>query len=226
MEIVSGIHRADEASNNMAHSNVYVVINNKGLTVIDTGTLGNAKKIVAYIKEIGYQPNDVSTIILTHHHLDHTGSLKELKDLTGAKAAISEIEADYVSGKKPYPKPKNILMRAAPLFLKAAPADIEVVLKDGLKIDNLVVIETPGHTPGSIMLYDAQRKALFAGDTLSFDGQKVSGGLKQYSWDDAKMQASIEKISVLDFDVLLPGHGGFLKGNASNLVREYLRSQR
>jgi hydroxyacylglutathione hydrolase len=226
LEIVSGIHRADEASGNIAHSNIYMVINGKDLTVIDTGTPGNAKKIVAYIQEIGYQPKDVSTIILTHHHLDHSGSLKELKDLTNAKVAVSEVEADYVSGKKPYPKPKNVLMRAAPLFFKAAPTNVDIILKDGTEISNLVVIETPGHTPGSIMLYDAQRKALFAGDTLRFDRRKISGGPKQYSWDEAKMEASIEKISKLDFDVLLPGHGDFLKSNASKLVKEYLHSPR
>jgi glyoxylase-like metal-dependent hydrolase (beta-lactamase superfamily II) len=46
MEIVEGVHRADEASGNLAHSNVYVLINGDELVVVDTGTPGNAKKIV------------------------------------------------------------------------------------------------------------------------------------------------------------------------------------
>ena len=225
MEITSGIHRADKASGNIAHSNIYVVINSNDLTVIDTGTPRNAKKIVAYIQEIGYKPQDVSTIIITHSHLDHTGSLKELKDLTGAKVATSEEEADYISGEKPYPKPKNALMRLAPLLLKTVPTNVDIRLKDGDRISNLAVIETPGHTSGSIMLYDSQRKALFAGDTLRFDGSKVSGAPKRNNWDEAKMKASVERISTLDFDVLLPGHGDAIKSNASNLVKEYLHSQ-
>jgi glyoxylase-like metal-dependent hydrolase (beta-lactamase superfamily II) len=82
MEIIEGIHRVDEASNNIAHSNIYLVIQEKKILFIDTGTSGNAKKIVAYIQKIGHQVSEVSTIILTHYHMDHVGSAKELKDLT------------------------------------------------------------------------------------------------------------------------------------------------
>ncbi len=49
MEIAPGIHRVDEASSNIAHSNVYLVADGKNLTMVDTGTAGNAKKIVDYI---------------------------------------------------------------------------------------------------------------------------------------------------------------------------------
>jgi glyoxylase-like metal-dependent hydrolase (beta-lactamase superfamily II) len=226
LEIVNGIHRVDEASKNMAHSNVYLVINDKELTVVDTGTPGNAKKTINYIQEIGRQPNEVKTIILTHFHMDHTGSLKELKVQTGAKAAASEADSEFISGKKRYPKPKNLLMRAANSFIKVEPTDIDTILKGGMRIGDLEVIETPGHTPGSIMLYDAQRKTLFAGDTLRFDGKKVSTGPKQFCWDEAKEKASIEKIVSLDFDVLLPGHGDPAMHNAASLVKEYLQTQR
>ncbi len=199
-------------------------MNDKGLVVIDTGTPGNAEKIVEYLREIGHKPQEVTAIVLTHSHLDHIGSLKDLKDLTGAKVAASEEDADYVSRKKPYPKPKNILMRAAPLLLKTQPVEVDQILRDGDRLGNLVVFYTPGHTPGSIMLYDAERKVLFSGDSLRFEHGKVSGG--KYSWDEAKERLSIERISNLDFDILLPGHGDYLKGNASNLVKEYLRSER
>ena len=59
---------------NGVNGNVYVVINGKELTLIDTGLPRNAKKILNYIQELGYQPSDISTIILTHFHLDHVGS--------------------------------------------------------------------------------------------------------------------------------------------------------
>jgi glyoxylase-like metal-dependent hydrolase (beta-lactamase superfamily II) len=176
------------------------------------------------VQEIGFQPQSVSTIVLTHYHMDHIGSLKELTTITGAKVAVSKIDAAYVSGKQPYPKPKNLLMRAVPLFMKAEPVDVDITLEDGARIGNLLVIETPGHTEGSIMLYDEQRKVLFSGDTLRFDGKKITGGPKQFTWDELKEKESIEKISKLDFDLLLPGHGIFLKGDASRLVEEYLQT--
>jgi glyoxylase-like metal-dependent hydrolase (beta-lactamase superfamily II) len=207
----------------MAHSNIYVVTQDKRLVVIDTGTPGNAKKILAFIQEIGHEPQDVTTIILTHSHLDHIGSLKELKDLTGAKVASSEEEADVISGKKTI-KPKKFLMRLAPLLIKAQAVDVDIALKNGDKIENFTVVSTPGHTPGSIMLYDMERKALFSGDSLRLENGKISTGPKQYSWDQEKEKDSIRKVSELDFNLLLPGHGDYLKENASTAVREYAKN--
>jgi len=224
MEIIEGIHRVDEASSNIAHSNVYLIINGKELLIVDTGTPGNAKKIVAYIQKINHQPTEVSTILLTHYHLDHTGSVKDLKDLTNAKIAASAEDKDYVSGTKPYPKPKNILMRVASSFIKVAPVNVDIPLRDGDKIGGLTVIDASGHTPGSIFLYDPQRKVLFTGDTLRLDDGKVIAGPKQYVWDETKEQQSIAKLAGLDFDVMLPGHGDVLEANASNTVKKYLNS--
>jgi len=224
MEIVEGIHRVDEASANIAHSNVYLVIEGDGLTVIDTGTAGNAKKIVDYVQKIGRQPSNVSTIILTHCHMDHAGSVKELKDLTGAKVAVHEEDADCVSGKKPLPRPKNILFRAVSSFIKLEPVEPDIILKDNDKMGELTVIHTPGHTLGSIALLDQGKKALFAGDTLRFDGEKLSGSSEQFTLDINKAKESIGKISALSFDIKLGGHGEPLKPNASEAVKKYYTS--
>ncbi len=221
MEIIEGIHRVDEASANMAHANVYLVINGKELTVIDTGTSGNAQKTVKYIQKLGYQPTDVKTIILTHFHMDHMGSAKELKDLTNAKVAVYVDDADYVSGKKPLPKPKNILFRAVSSFVKPAPVPVDIILKEGDKIAGLTVIHTPGHTPGSIMLLDEERQVLFAGDTLRYDGKKISGAPEQFSTDPNQVRESIAKASTLNFDIMLPGHGEILKPNASEEIKKF-----
>lgn len=225
MEIVEGIHRVDEASHNIAHSNVYLVINSHNLLVVDTGTQGNAKKIVKYIQEIGYRPTDVSTIILTHFHMDHTGSAKALKELTGAQLAASAIDGEVIEGKKAYPKPKNLLMRAASSFIKPEPVPVDILLKDKDIICGLKVVATPGHTEGSIMLLDVQRKVLFAGDTLRFDGKKISAGPSHFSWDQAKERESIKKIAEWEFDVMLPGHGETLLGNAAQEVKQFANTQ-
>jgi len=221
MEIIEGIHRVDEASANIAHANVYLLINGKELTIIDTGTSGNAQKTVEYIQKIGHQPTDVKTIILTHCHMDHMGSVKELKDLTSAKVAVHMEDADYVSGKKPLPKPKNVLFRAVSSFVKPEPVQVDVILKEGDKIAGLTVIHTPGHTPGSIMLLDEEKRVLFAGDTLRYDGKKVSGAPENFSVDPNQARESIAKASKLNFDVMLPGHGETLKPNASEQIKKF-----
>ncbi len=220
MEIVDGIHRIDEASRNLAYSNVYLVLAGKKLLVVDTGTPGNAQKTIQYIEKSGRKPSEVSTIILTHYHMDHAGSLKDLKELTGAKVAVGEQDADFVSGKSAYPKPKGLLMRAANSFIKPTPVPVEISLKDGDKIDGLTVVFTPGHTPGSIMLFDEERRALFCGDTLRLENQAVVAGPERFVWDEAKEKESIIKVALLNFDVLLPGHGEYLKGGASDAVKQ------
>lgn len=224
MEIVDGIHKVDEASANMAHSNVYLLVEENELIVIDTGTPRNAKKIVDYIQKIGQEPSNVSTIILTHYHMDHAGSVKELKDLTNAKVAVHAEDVDYVSGKKPLPKPKNVLFRAVSSFVKIAPVQPDIILKDNDKVGSLTVIHTSGHTLGSIALLDEGRKALFVGDALRFDGKKFSGPPEQFTLDMTKAKESIGKIANLSFDVMLCGHGEPLRPNASEAVKKYYDS--
>ncbi len=224
MEIVEGIHKVDEASANMAHSNVYLLIEGDELFVIDTGTAGNAKEIVNYVRKIGRQPSSVSTIVLTHAHMDHAGSVKELKDLTNAKVAVHTEDADYVSGKKPLPRPNNVLFRAVSSFTGFLPVQPDIILKDHDKIGQLTVIHTPGHTPGSIALLEEGKKALFAGDALRFDGKNLSGSPEQFTLDMSKAKESIGKISTLSFDIMLCGHGEPLKPNASDAVKKYYES--
>jgi glyoxylase-like metal-dependent hydrolase (beta-lactamase superfamily II) len=224
LEIIKGLHRIDEASANMAHANVYLVIDGKQLTVVDTGTANNAQKIVKYVQELGFQPHDVKTIVLTHYHMDHMGSAKELKELTGAKLAVHTEDADYVSGKTPLPKPKNILIRAVTSLVKPAPVEVDVRLKDGDRVGKLLVIYIPGHTPGSICLLDEEEKTLFAGDTIRFENERVSTGPESFSFDPVKVREAVRRISALSFEILLPGHGEVLRPEASDRVRRFAES--
>lgn len=221
MEIVEGIHRVDEASANIAHANVYLKISGNELTVIDTGTSGNAKKIVDYVQKLGHQPTAVKTIVLTHFHMDHMGSAKELKELTRAKLAAHVEDADYVSGKNPLPKPRNILFRAVTSFIKPEPVEVDVTLTDGDKISGLTVFHTPGHTSGSIALFDEEKHVLFAGDTLRYDGKQVSAANENFALDPARERESIRRIATLTFDVMLPGHGEPLKPDASEAIKKF-----
>lgn len=137
MEIIEDIHRVDEASSNFAHSNVYLVIDGKEMLVIDTGTSGNAKKIVAYIQKIGRQAFEVSTIILTHYHMDHVGSAKELKDLTKAKVAAHLEDADFVAGKKSFPKPKTFSSEQFHPSSSLHPSRLTLCLRMGTELETL-----------------------------------------------------------------------------------------
>jgi glyoxylase-like metal-dependent hydrolase (beta-lactamase superfamily II) len=217
VKIVEGIHHVEGIN-----ANVYLVEDGDKLILIDTGLPRNDKKIINYIEGLGRKPTDVSTIVLTHFHIDHVGSAKKMKELTNAKVAVHELDADYVAGKKAPPKPKNLMFKALGSVFKAAPVEPELLLKDNDKVGRLIVIHTPEHSEGSISLLDAERKVMFAGDAIRFMDGKITGSPEQFTLDMDKAKDSIRRISTFDFDILLSGHGQPLMPDASQKVKDYV----
>lgn len=216
LKITEGIYQVEGVN-----CNVYLVENGDKLILIDTGLPRSDKKIVKAIEDLGRKPADVSTIVITHFHVDHVGSLRKMKELTGAKVAVHEADADYVDGKRSPPKPKNLMMKALSSVVKAAPVDVELRLKEGDKVGGLVVIHTPGHSEGSISLLDTARKVMFVGDAVRFVDGEVQGPPPRFTPDPAKAKESIGKISTFDFDIMLSGHGQPLMEKASQKIKEY-----
>ena len=99
--------------------------------------------------------------------------------------------------------------------------DIRLKESDQLSGSNLRVVHTPGHTPGSITMYDKRRKVALVGDAIISKGGKLEGPPKQFTPDHAEAERSIQKISTLDFQVLLSGHGDPVKSDGTQKVREF-----
>lgn len=220
LEIIKGIHQIDDVI-----GNVYLLINGDKLVLIDTGFPGNEGKIRKYIEKLGFNLNAVSTIILTHYHIDHTGNAKKLKEETGAQIAIHQDDTDFVTQKKTPPRPKSLLSRAIGI-VKAAPVEPDIVLRDGDKICGLQVIHTPGHTPGSIALFDAERKVMFVGDTVFYGDDQVEGPEEKHTLDMALAYESIGRIASFDFDVMLSGHREPLTVDASKKIKRFVATQK
>jgi glyoxylase-like metal-dependent hydrolase (beta-lactamase superfamily II) len=221
MEIVPGIHQVDGVN-----ANCFIIVRD-GLTIIDTGMPRNSAKIVKYIQDIlERKPSDINTIVLTHFHVDHAGDACDLKKLSGAKVAIHEADADYVAGRKTQPAPKGAMGMISrvliTLFFRSTPVEPDIKLRDGDTIAGLTTIHTPGHTPGSICLFDPASKILFAGDLLRFNGIKIEMG--PFSLDPGAVRQSFNKIAGTDFDIMLSGHGVPLRPDASVKVREFATS--
>jgi glyoxylase-like metal-dependent hydrolase (beta-lactamase superfamily II) len=206
MEIVRGVHQVDGITGNC------YIINGKKMVVIDTGLPGNSRKIINYIRvALKRSPNDVTTIILTHYHADHSGNVYELKNLTGANIAVHSEDADYISGKKEMKGRVTTIQHVNP----------DTLLQDGDKIAGLTCVHCPGHTAGSIALYDPNRKILFSGDTIGYTDGKVHGPKEEFSDDMEQVKKSISVLSGLDYDLMLPGHGDPLKPEAALKVSEF-----
>ena len=220
MEIINGVYQVEGVN-----GSVYIVVNGDKLTLIDTGFIRSEGKIEECIEKLGFQPSAVSTIILTHYHIDHTGNAKKLKEKTGAKIAVHEAEADFVTHKKSPPRPKGLLSRAIGV-VKAAPVEPDIILKDRDTIEGLQVIHMPGHTPGSIALFDTQRKVMFVGDALFYANGKIEAPEEKFTWDTGLALESIGKIAGFDFEVMLSGHKEPLMSEASEKVKKFVLTQK
>lgn len=206
-EILKGVQYVDGTN-----ANAYVVEEDDGtLTLVDATMQADGKKILQYITaRMSRKPSEVRTIVVTHCHVDHIRGLAALKAATGGRVAVHEADADYVSGKAKYPSPggaMGLVFGVMSPFLKVTPVEPDIRLKDGDAIGRLVVVHTPGHTPGSISLYDRRDRALFVGDAARFVKGELKGPPPQFTQNKAQAKESIERLSSLDFAVMLSGHG-------------------
>jgi glyoxylase-like metal-dependent hydrolase (beta-lactamase superfamily II) len=150
--------------------------------------------------------------------------LAHLKKSTGATVAIHTGDADYLSGAKKMPYPKGgigIMFRFLSPFFRAKSVRPDIILNENDSVSGLTVIHIPGHTPGSIALYDAAKKVLFTGDILRYIDGKVQGPPPKFTLDPKEAARSIEKLKRYDFDIMLSGHGKPLRPKASDEVRQF-----
>ena len=202
MEVAEGLHRID----GVRISNACLVSVEDGLVLVDTGIPGNAKRILAFIERLGRRPGELQAIILTHWHIDHVGSVAELRRLTGAQVAIHELDAPVLAGRERPAKGRRVMAIIDRLF-RLRPATADLLLRDGDRIGGLEVVHVPGHTAGSIALR-RDDGVVFSGDALPGDRH---GGIQPpdpgLSLDPVQARASAEKIRALGPTLLLPGHG-------------------
>ncbi len=172
-------------------------------TLIDPGHAHLFKTTASAAAREGVDMARPKLILFTHAHPDHIEATDLFPD--DVLRAIGREEYAYMQ------------QDGRELFLASgaqAPArPFKVLLKEGplaLGDRTFKVIATPGHSPGSICLYEPKERVLISGDTLFYLGvgrTDLPGG------DPEQLAASIEKLSKLDVEYLLPGHGEMLKGH-------------
>jgi glyoxylase-like metal-dependent hydrolase (beta-lactamase superfamily II) len=222
MEIIPGVHQV-----NGVNGCVYILVREE-LTLVDTGLPHNTRKIVQYIEDtLGRRSTEITTIVLTHYHVDHIGNAGELKALSGARVAIHEKDAGFLAGNLLRPVPKDLqalAVKALGAFERPPPFEPDIRLTGGDTIAGLACIHTPGHTPGSICLLDSEKRVLFSGDLLRYTGAAIEGPPPLFTPDMDQARRSIRTIATLDFTILLSGHGVPLTAGAAEKVREFIRS--
>ena len=194
-------------------SNIYI----HGDTVIDAGTGFNFTRLMMLLRVLKKSLGDFKQVINTHGHFDHVGGNGYF---INAKVAIHQDDASILE------KGDNKASMADFFEGKVKPKKPDVILKDGDEVDidgmKYQVIHTPGHSPGSVCLYDPKSKTLFSGDTLFSDGV---GRTDTPGGDPDVLGESLEKLAKLKVDKILPGHGDPVLKDGNKVIVDILKGE-
>jgi glyoxylase-like metal-dependent hydrolase (beta-lactamase superfamily II) len=227
VEIIPNVHLVP----GMRGANVYLLLGST-LTLVDGGMPGSEETILSYMHSLGLAEGDLARIVLTHHHLDHVGSVAAIKERTSARVLAHAGDAPFMSGERRPPPAESRVMRAlfglvAPIKPRAEPVPVDVMVEDGDHLDLLgdaTVVHVPGHTPGCIALHLPSERLLICGDVIDHRGNRLGPPSKPFTSDMNQAIASLRRLAELEFDVLCPGHGAPLVGGADEEVRAMVRA--
>jgi hydroxyacylglutathione hydrolase len=195
MQILDGLHAFIWRVNTQNNCNTYLIDGDLKI-LIDPGHRHLFDYVRKDLAALNISPDQIDVAIVTHGHPDHLEAVQGLNKATmfamnvDEHRFISELAGQYLD----IPEPQ--------FFLREG----DLVIGE----HSFEVIATPGHSPGSICLYWPAKKALFTGDLVfnqSIGRTDLPGG------DSRMLKESLERISGMDIDYLLCGHGEIVAGN-------------
>jgi glyoxylase-like metal-dependent hydrolase (beta-lactamase superfamily II) len=166
----------------------FVVADAGGVVLIDTCTPGSTEAIDAALTKPGAAWSDVTDVVLTHSHFDHTGGLTESAELASG--------ATVWAGAQDAPEIPTVGGRAV---RRLAESD---------RVGNMRVLHTPGHTPGHVSLLHEAASILFIGDLVGSADGALTFGPSAFTADPALSRQSLQRVVDLQPDRILFSHGG------------------
>ena len=175
--------------------------------IIDPGHTTNELKEACFsyltkaIEVDGFKIDDIGLIINTHSHPDHCQANEVIIEKSGAYVTLSEEEDEFRNtlGERMY----SMLGISAPQFTPffyLKEGDLDLGISNKVKLQ---VLHTPGHSPGSVCLYWPSNKILISGDVIFYGS---IGRTDFPTGSISLLKESIDKLSQLDVEYLLPGH--------------------
>ncbi len=189
-----------------AYVSAYVLVRGREAALVDCGLGSRVDDIGAVSGAAGTGWDRLRHILITHVHGDHSEGLGEVTARApGAALYAGAAEVESFS----------IWSRQWPLR----------PVTDGQEVFGLRVVDTPGHTPGHIAVFDIDSRVLVAGDALinTIDGMK--GPMPEFTEDMPTAEESVRKLAAMEPQVILFGHGTPVQRDAAAQLRLLARSQ-
>ena len=202
MKLNDNLHAFLWQSMTSNNCNAYL-IDGPSRVLIDPGHLAQFEHVQHGLGQLDLSINDIDLVICTHAHPDHLEAVSLFKD-TPSLFTLHATEWQWAAtiGKQMSAAYGIDIEDFQPdFFLKEG-----TLALDGLELD---IFHTPGHSPGSVVLYWPLQKALFTGDLIFKEGvgrTDLPGG------DGSKLKESIKGLKDLDVEWLLSGHGDLISG--------------
>ena len=188
-----------------AYVSAYVFVRGRQAALVDCGLGSRLAELEAVLGVAGTGWAHVRHVLITHAHGDHHDALIEVSS-RAPDATIYAGAADLgyiqdVSGRQVRP------------------------VTDGEEVFGLQMVETPGHTPGHIAVFDTDSRVLVAGDAISNTINGLQGPMSEYSGDMRTAEESVRKLAALQPQIILFGHGPPVLRDAAAQLRRLASSQ-
>lgn len=229
-KVADGVYFIEGRDDLVPDSHVYIIgkPETNDLTMVDTGLAGKSAHKLNAIEQLGISLSTIKRIIMTHTHIDHISCLHEFKEeIPGIELWVHTLEADLIE------KGDEMCVYGMDEFKSMCQAQYN--LKDGLfkfKVDRKLndgdileaggmsweIIHIPGHSSGSIALYNKELKALIPGDVVYAD--YAIGRFDLYGADPVQHMESLNRLAELEVDILLPGHNRIMTEVPEGYIRD------
>ena len=242
MKIADGIEMLELSMNLMGReSTIYptLIWDDDTVVLVDAGIPNSLQQIKKAMEEANVPFGMLNKIIVTHQDIDHIGGINEiLEELPELVVLAHEDDKPYIQGEKKLVRlNSNFMNRINALpkeergkFLEMFEnlhVEVDRTLTDGEELDfcgGIIVIHTPGLTPGHICLYHKKSKTLIVGEAMNvIDGQLVGPNKQSMNEEDAKIAInSLKNFENYDIKYVICYHGGLYNNNPNQRIKELI----